>query len=188
MTSHIIDGETTTILFNNHMTGLIDTCDVWLMQNYNWYTRKDKTTGDYYVYLCHPSTTPIDGYKATFLHRHILRAPVGTFVDHINHNTLDNRRNNIRVCSYKESAQNTRAQKDKKYSLYKGVNGSIYMKNGDVLRCKEKPWKAIILGKLIGRYKTEIDAALAYDDKAKELFGEYAYLNFPEEMQDGQNN
>jgi len=34
----------------------------------------------------------------------------------------------------------------------------------------------------VGHFDTEIDAALAYDRKARELFGSYAYLNFPDQV------
>jgi len=110
------------------------------------------------------------------MHRVIMRAPKGVMCDHRNHNGLDNRKSNLRLCT---SAQNQYNKKPKKdcASKYKGV----------VRRKDCKKWRAKIgfKGKRIhlGYFDDEMDAAMAYDDKAIELFGEFAYLNFPERIE-----
>lgn len=107
-----------------------------------------------------------------FMHRVILNAPSGTEVDHINGNRLDNRRSNLRLCTRRQNLQNSR-KRDNSSSLYKGV----YF---DKSRNK---WQAYIDGPHgrihLGRFSQETDAARAYDEKAKEVFGEFARLNFP---------
>ena len=95
-------------------------------------------------------------------------------VDHINGNPLDNRKSNLRICTNAENQRNRGVNKNNT-SGYKGV---CWAK-------QNKKWKARIKhnGKLIhlGYYKDKEEAARAYDKKAKELHGEYAYLNFPDE-------
>jgi len=110
------------------------------------------------------------------MHRVIMRAPKGVMCDHRNYNGLDNRKSNLRLCT---SAQNQYNKRPKKgcASRYKGV----------VLRKDCKRWRARIGFKRkrihIGDFDDQMDAAMAYDDKAVELFGEFAYLNFPERME-----
>ena len=108
------------------------------------------------------------------IHRLIMDAPKGMEVDHINGNPLDNRKSNLRICTIAENLRNKGAGKNNT-SGYKGVS---WVK-------RNKRWLAQIKhnGKqvYIGHYKNKEEAARAYDKKAKELHGEYAYLNFPGE-------
>lgn len=112
----------------------------------------------------------IDGkskYQESYLHRLITNAPKGLQVDHINGNRLDNRKINLRICSSSDNSKN----RPKNKGNYKGV----YL---DKLRNK---WIAQITKNYkcyhIGSFEKEIEAALAYNEKAKELHGEFAYLN-----------
>lgn len=115
-----------------------------------------------------------NGSGTTLMHRQILKAPPEFTVDHINHDGLDNRRANIRLATTAENNRNKRMKRNKA-SGYKGVS---YRLN------RTKPWRAEISmnGKRIhiGYYETSTDAALAYDKKAKELFGEFALTNLGE--------
>lgn len=107
----------------------------------------------------------------TYLHRFITKCPEGMVVDHINHDTLDNRIINLRVCTNQENVQNSRLRIDST-TKYKGVT---YDKE------KGKMISSIHhngIGLFLGYYNCEIEAAKAYDEKAKELFGKFAYLNF----------
>lgn len=101
------------------------------------------------------------------LHRLIMNPTDGLWVDHINHDTLDNRRSNLRLCNKKQSGHNTRARKGS--SRYKGVS-----KYGN-------SWRVTIRdnGKVkeIGRYADEHEAARHYNEAAKKYYGEFAYLN-----------
>ncbi len=111
------------------------------------------------------------GGKHVFMHRLIMEPPPGKVVDHINGNIWDNRRDNLRNCTHTENARNKR--KGHGTSRFKGV----------VRDARSGKWKAAIQcdGATIrlGLFDSEIDAAMAYDRKAIELFGEFAYLNFP---------
>lgn len=103
----------------------------------------------------------------TRLHRLIANADMPQ-VDHINGNTLDNRKANLRACTH---AQNQWNQKPRSGRKYKGVT---YKK-------ETGKWVAQIskLRISLGSYETPEAAAMAYDAKAREIYGEFAWLNFP---------
>ncbi len=105
------------------------------------------------------------------MHRMIMGEPKGMFVDHIDGNSQNNRRSNLRICTPAQNLQNQRPKGGT--SRYKGV----------YFHKKDNKWMAKIgfNGKntYLGLFEDEILAARAYDKKAKELFGEFAYLNFP---------
>jgi hypothetical protein len=93
------------------------------------------------------------------------------YTDHINHDTLDNRRRNLRVCTNSENMRN--CHKSHNTSGYIGVVRD--KKRGKWLAQIGFNWEHIF----IGRYDNIVEAAKAVDKKARELFGEYALLNFP---------
>ena len=106
------------------------------------------------------------------MHRQIMIAPEGFVVDHIDGNSLNNRKTNLRICTQAQNIHNSRPRRNRS-SKYKGVfwdkvnkKWSTNIRKGD---------KRIYLG----GFDDEIEAAIAYDRKAAELFGEFAYLNFP---------
>jgi hypothetical protein len=110
------------------------------------------------------------GKKLIAMHREILNAPTGMHCDHINHNGLDNRKANLRLCTPQQNLFNQRPHRNST-SRYKGVYWSG----------EKKKWRAEIKhnGRKIhiGYFDYEADAAIAYDDYAAELFGEFAWLN-----------
>lgn len=91
-------------------------------------------------------------------------------IDHINHDKTDNNINNLRWCTIQQNHQNMPKGK-KTSSKYKGVtfvkSSNRWIASGCYMR-KVFYW---------GSYKTEKEAAEAYNRKAKELFGEFAFLN-----------
>jgi hypothetical protein len=119
-------------------------------------------------------TTKSAGIKLVYLHREIMNAPEGLLVDHINSDTLDNRRVNLRLATHSQNSCN-RPKKSNTSSRFIGVNF-------EKLR---NQWCAKIRhhGKRIwlGRFENEIEAAKAYDEAARKYHGEFARLNFPEE-------
>ena len=92
-------------------------------------------------------------------------------VDHINHDGLDNRKSNLRVCTRSQNSMNRLSTKNHT-SSFKGVSWN----NND------RRWRSQISHKkkkiYLGNYKTEIEAAIKYDEMAKILFGKFAVLNF----------
>lgn len=116
-----------------------------------------------------------NGYALTghsdFMHRMLCPAGHGLVVDHINGNTLDNRRSNLRVATRAQNNTN-RAKSAGCVSPYKGVTWMT------TARHKRGYWKAAIGGKHLGYFDSEIDAALAYDKAAIEQYADFARLNF----------
>jgi hypothetical protein len=106
-----------------------------------------------------------------FLHRFICGdRNDGNEVDHINRNTLDNRRGNLRPCTRQQNSWNTAPRRERR-SRYKGVG---YHKEYQM-------WTADLVkdGRSVGKqyHETEKEAALGYNELAKEHFGEFAFLN-----------
>jgi hypothetical protein len=103
--------------------------------------------------------------KHTKMHRLIMNTPLGLECDHINHDTLDNRKSNLRNCT---RSQNMLNQKKKKgSSRFKGV--SWCKKDGRWLARLSIGGDQIH----IGSFKYEEEAFEAYKSKAKEAYGEF---------------
>lgn len=146
--------------------GQITIVDDWLfkfLDRYNWYAQNH--TGKFYAH------GTIVSKKEVFLHRFLMGLPNKEYrVDHINHNTLDNRLCNLRICNQSENCANSKKQK---YTLskYKGVHfHKIANKYCVEITHNYKQY-------YLGLFKSEIKAARVYNNAAKELFGEFAYLN-----------
>ena len=108
--------------------------------------------------------------KHVKMHRFILRLRSKKLVDHINHNKVDNRRKNIRVCTTRDNLRNAKPYGNKEY---KGTH-KYMIKNGYKYRSYiYVDYKQIGLGV----YDTEEEAAKAYNKAAARLFGNFALLN-----------
>jgi hypothetical protein len=110
-----------------------------------------------------------EGKRTIWMHREIMQAPRSLVVDHFDRNGLNNRRCNLRLCDRRQNAYNVRHPSPE--SQYVGV-----LRYGLL-------WGASIthdgVEHSLGLFDTEIEAALARDERARELQGDYAYLNFP---------
>ena len=108
------------------------------------------------------------------MHREIMKPERGKVCDHLNGNTLDNRRENLRVCTVKENNENRINNRTKWLgkSRYKGVRKVT----------KSNKWQAIISFKgkeiYLGSFELESEAALRYDEEARKLYGDRAHTNF----------
>ncbi|MEK3887311.1 HNH endonuclease [Bacillus sp. FSL K6-3431] len=114
------------------------------------------------------------GFEKYSMHRMIMNPNPEQVVDHINGNSLDNRRENLRICTQKENSQNRNIATNSS----SGLKGASYSKF-------HRKWVAYItidnVRKHIGYFLTKEEAAKAYDYYANKYFGEYALLNYEEE-------
>ncbi len=92
------------------------------------------------------------------------------FVDHENHNTLDNCRKNLRTATNSQNQMNRRSQKNS-VSRHKGVHFyKRYQRWQSQISYNNKRIQ-------LGYFKYEQDAALAYNEAARKYHGEFAYFN-----------
>jgi hypothetical protein len=146
---------------------LIDTEDYDRVRKIKWYphlvghTIYARATNLYYIPKHHAK-----------LHALVMRAEPGQIIDHINGDTLDNRKQNLRFVSAAENSRNSRRQTFAgKTSKFKGVHWDT----------SRNRWVAVIafegVRSALGVYSDEIEAAKAYDEAAMRLFGEFARTN-----------
>lgn len=142
----------------------------WLVQ-WQWSARRHKRR-----WYATRRTSRAGGRKSftVQMHREIMRAPRGTDVHHRNGNGLDNRKQNLRVCSRAENMQGYARKRQNASSRYRGVH---FFK-------RDQTWQAYIQvnGRFshLGYFDSEEEAARARDEVAKALIGAEAHLNFPE--------
>lgn len=141
---------------------MVDAADYEWLSAYTWHALK--VAGNFYA--CRKEKG-----KTILMHRQIMPPPPGKVVDHKNNNGLDDHRRNLRICTQQQNVCNSRPQRRK--SGFKGVS-----------RHRDK-WAARIKygGKqyCLGSFDTPLEAARARDRKARELMGEYAWLNRPQD-------
>lgn len=145
----------------------VDDEDHDYISQWKWYAKKQNNRENYYA----TRNVYKDGKtKRLYMHRVIAGTIQGEVCDHIDHNTLNNQKENLRNCKTSENLCNRKSRMGSK-SKYIGVN---FVQN--------KYWNSTIWFKgkryYLGYFKTEEEAAKARDEKAKELHGEFVILNF----------
>lgn len=151
---------------------IVDTEDLRRLSRFRWFaSNKSKKSSKPKFYA---QRNDVD--KTIYMHHEVLSMDGSIQLDHINGNTLDNRKANLRVCTRRQNSQNSRKRQGCS-SRFKGV---FWSKNTG-------KWRARIKNSVkrihLGYFESESQAAKAYDEKAKELFGEFAHLNFPDATQ-----
>jgi len=143
---------------------VVDPEDYPRLAKYKWSVSQSR----YNFYACRCARG-----KKISMHRLILNAPQGLLVDHIDGDGLNNRKANLRLCTIAQNNRNSRPYRNAT-SKYKGV---CWEKQCRKWYAKIRPNRKTIS---LGLFTNQIDAAVAYDRKAEQLFGQFAYLNFPD--------
>lgn len=157
------------IKLTKEMFAIVDDCDYHWLSQIKWYAVKGKNKSRDCYYACADLFGGRKSKVKVLMHRFILLAPHTMTVDHKSHDTLDNRRENLRHAT--RAQQNANRLKSYGASKYKGVH-----RRWDGLK-----WVAQIkkspLHIHLGSFETEEEAAAAYNKAAKKLFGKFACLN-----------
>lgn len=140
---------------------IVDAEDYEWLNQWKWYAYRHRNT--YYAMRN-------DCKSKKMMHREIMKPPEDKEPDHINNNGLDNRRENLRICSRSQNQANRNKQYNNT-SGYKGVSWHKWKRKWQALIGINNKWKHL------GYYLTKQQAALAYNNAALEYFGEFARLN-----------
>ena len=144
---------------------IIDDKDLALVSQYEWFAHKNGK--NFYA----ETRLPISkGRILLKMHVLIMGKKIGFEIDHINHNGIDNRRENLRHATHSQNHQNNRPRihcsskykgvywhkRDKKWEVQIGLDGALFY---------------------LGRFASEQEAAILYNKSAVKMFGPFAFLN-----------
>lgn len=157
---------------SNGFTVTVDADDYDEVMCHVWKARKPPSSRTYYVERGEYDSQR-KKWKLVLLHRQLLDSPDGVMVDHWNGNGLDNRRKNLRHCTNAQNQANQQLRLDSRT----GFRGVDFHAPSQFFRAHIK-----LDGKkrYLGQFATARDAAIAYDNAARSLYGEFARPNFPD--------
>ena len=143
---------------------IVDDWNYERLSNYTWLISTNGSKSTYYA------IHQISRNNCIWMHHLILPPPPGFEIDHRDGNGWNNQQDNLRICTHSQNLMNQKPQLETS-SIYKGV---IWDK-------QTNKWRArIVLNRRnthLGRFKSEKEAALAYNCAALQHFGEFARLN-----------
>lgn len=145
--------------------GLIDIADIELVKKHTWQVKKTKWDITYIV-------SSQCKKKEIKLHRYLMQCPQDKIVDHINHNGLDNRRENLRICTPHINATNIR----RKVNNTTGFTG--------IQQCQNGRWKAVWANRSLGVYDTKEEAIFMRE----QYLNKFVYKTDKKEQNDSQTN
>lgn len=138
------------------------------LSRYEWYSHKHTNRHTNYA------KRNVNG-RIVFMHHFILPRMDGYLIDHIDNDGLNNQKENLRYATHSQNNANA-TKRAKAQSEFKGVSLDKRKTRG----CKK--WSAQVMKDKksfwLGYYENPVDAAKAYDKKARELYGEFARTNF----------
>jgi hypothetical protein len=157
----VIDGDVAYITLASGDVATIDAADADIVGQYNW-----SNHGNY-------AQTNSGLGVLLLMHRLVMDAADGVSIDHIDGNPLNNRRANLRVATHRQNIANIGLRRNNR----SGFIGVSRIQSQDVYRATIR-----VNGRqeALGVFDNPEDAAIAYDQRAREVHGEYARVNFPE--------
>ena len=172
-----MSAPTRTIPLSKGFVAVVDESDHVELSEFKWYARYSKSSRSWYA----TRTAYVDGKRISVqMARQILGLLPGDprQPDHEDHDSLNNTLDNLRVATRKQNCRNRRRRTDNT-STFKGVSWNKQVS-------KVGAWRAQIwvngTNKLIGHFSDPIEAAKAYDARARKEFGEFALTNFPDQV------
>lgn len=158
-----IDNNFAFITLGRGYEAIVDLEDVSTVAGFNWWANVHARN----IYATTAVRSIASGPTSIYMHRLIMNAPDDMQVDHISGNGLDNRRQNLRLCTISQNRFNQR-KSIRNTSGFKGV--SFHAQSGK--------WRAMIgykkKMKHIGLFDTPEDAHAAYCSTAKDLYGNFS--------------
>ena len=153
-----------TIRLSNGMEAMVDDEDYEALMKWKWTAHYHTTSKLWYVERnC--------GGKTLSMHRQLMNVPANMCVDHKDRNTLNNQKSNLRIATRAQNNANRTASRSCLTSKFLGV----------AFESDRKKWTARIRkdgrGYRLGSFKTEREAAQAYNTAAMRFHGEFASLN-----------
>lgn len=146
-----------TIPLNRGLVALVDAADAPWLSLYRWRA----------IHIGHTwYAVRDDGERLVYMHREILRPPVGMLADHADGNGLNNTRGNLRLATEAQNRMNARSRPGTS-SRYRGVDW-----------CKSaRAWRARVWvdgqERLVGYFESEEEAATARARAARSAYGEF---------------
>jgi hypothetical protein len=164
----VLDVDSLTIPLTRGKVAIIDAADFDLVGQHKWCAIPSRST--WYAMRAIRRTGP---GRLVSMHQVLYPAPPGMKIDHIDGDGLNNRRANLRHCTNQENCRNQGLARNNR-SGFKGVSWHSYY--GKWLATIRDGGRWIYLG----RFTDPVEAAHAYEAEARELFGAFARLNFPD--------
>jgi hypothetical protein len=148
---------------------IVDDEDYEHLNQFKW-AAQPKGDGSIYAYRMSRRTYSFEKRHNIRMHRDIVNCPENKVVDHINHNTLDNRKVNLRISSHTENMRNRKLQKNNKL----GTPGISFVPVNT-----NNPWRVTIrIGEkwphYVGSYETKELAEQAYKDASIQYHGKFS--------------
>jgi hypothetical protein len=157
------------ILLTQGKVALVDDEDYGYLMQWKWCLR-GTGLGKFYAIRGFSKSKKSNIKGSISMHRQLMKPEKGYVIDHLDGNTLNNQKNNLRICTNSQNLMN-RNKTVKNLSGYKGVS---YDKKMNKFRaqivCNRKRH-------YLGLYVNPVDAAYVYNQAAIKLHGEFAKLN-----------
>lgn len=153
-----------------NMFAIVDDKDFDHLRKWKWHP-----TNHGHCFYAARSTRKDGPKRNIYMHREVFKVGAGQCIDHINHNGLDNRAENLRACTRQENSWNMSKPRHRA-----NAKTSSKLKGVAFDKSRGKFMAYITVSgrrKNLGRFHSEQEAAIAYNTAAKTLFGDFAAIN-----------